>query len=145
MLNIEEKFIKVQVQCSDWKQVVNEALDLFEEEKIVTSEYKKAIFKSFEEYGPYMVIAPSIALLHARPEDGVLKTGLGIMVLKTPINFGSDLNDPVKLVITLSSIDNVSHTNLLSELMKLLMNKEKLHEVMNASKIDTVLEVINNI
>lgn len=145
MLNVQSDFISIEVECTDWKDVVDKGLAIFEEKEYVTSKYKEAIFKSFEEYGPYMVIAPSILLLHARPEDGVIKTGLGIMVLKNPINFGSELNDPVKLVFTLSSKDNTSHTTLLANLMKLLINKEYLDKVINANKVKDILDILKKV
>jgi len=32
--------------------------------------YVDAMVRAVEELGPYMVVAPGIALAHARPEDG---------------------------------------------------------------------------
>lgn len=104
--------------------------------------YKKKIIENFYEFGPYMVIAPQIVLLHARPEDGVIKTGLSILTLKNPINFGSELNDPVKLVFSFCSIDNKDHMVLLSNLMKLLMSKEDLENLMNEDNIENVKKII---
>ena len=143
IFKLEEDMVKVSVKCTDWKDAVNKALIPLEEKKYITSFYKEAIFKNFKEYGPYMVIAPSIVLLHARPEDGALETALSVMVLENPINFGSDLNDPVKLIFSLSSKDNVSHTNLLTHLMKILMNKDYLNEILNAKCNEDVFKIFN--
>ena len=64
--------------------------------------YVAALFRSHEELGPYYVLGPGLAMPHARPEDGVNRLGLGLTVLKTGVNFGSEGNDPIQLLITLA-------------------------------------------
>lgn len=101
--------IKLKEECKDWKEVVFKGVGLLEENGFVNEVYRERIIENFYEFGPYMVISPQIVLLHARPEDGVIKTGFSILTLENPINFGSELNDPVKLVFTFCSIDNKDH------------------------------------
>lgn len=40
------------------------------------------MIESVEEYGPYIVIGPHLALAHARPEDGSLKLGLSLSIFE---------------------------------------------------------------
>ena len=134
--------IKLKEECKNWEEVVFKGVGLLEENGFVNEIYKKKIIENFYEFGPYMVIAPQIVLLHARPEDGVIKTGLSILTLKNPINFGSELNVPVKLVFSFCSIDNKDHMVLLSNLMKLLMSKEDLENLMNEDNIENVKKII---
>lgn len=134
--------IKLKEECNDWKEVVFKGVGLLEENGFVSEIYKHKIIENFYEFGPYMVIAPEIVLLHARPEDGVIKTGLSILTLKNPINFGSELNDPVKLVFSFCSIDNKDHMVLLSNLMKLLMSKDDVENLMNENRIENVKKII---
>lgn len=134
--------IKLKEECKNWEEVVFKGVGLLEENGFVNEIYKKKIIENFYEFGPYMVIAPQIVLLHARPEDGVIKTGLSILTLKNPINFGSELSDPVKLVFSFCSIDNKDHMVLLSNLMKLLMSKEDLENLMNEDNIENVKKII---
>ncbi|CAM3747133.1 Mannitol-specific cryptic phosphotransferase enzyme IIA component [Klebsiella quasivariicola] len=42
-------------------------------EPLLAQEYITAILKSHEEIGPYYVLAPGLAMPHARPEQGVLR------------------------------------------------------------------------
>ena len=79
--------------------------------------------------------------LHARPENGVKKISMSLITLKKPVNFGSGINDPVKLVITLAAIDNESHLNALGELMELLMS-EDLPKVMDAKDKEEIIKII---
>ena len=91
------------------------------------------MIKSFEELGPYMVIAPGIALAHARPSEAVLETGLSLVTLATPVEFGSQSNDPVSLVIGLAAKDHDSHIDLMAALSELLMDDEKVNLLLNAT------------
>lgn len=78
-----------------------------------TSEYTDQMLAAVEEFGPYIVIAPRIALAHARPSEAVLETGLSLAVLAEGVNFGSP-NDPVRLVFGLAAKDHDGHISVLS-------------------------------
>ena len=90
-----------------------------------------------------MVIAPRIVLSHARPENGVNNTAMSMITLETPIEFGSDLNDPVTLVVTLAASDNSSHMETLAKLMELFMNAEDMDKVFEAASEEELLQIIN--
>ena len=63
--------------------------------------YADAMVKSYRERGPYFVLAPHIALPHARAEDGVKEASVSLIRLKKPVVFGHAANDPVQLVFAL--------------------------------------------
>ncbi|MBU5455062.1 PTS sugar transporter subunit IIA [Caproiciproducens sp. MSJ-32] len=139
---LREELIKLNVKCNDWKEAIEEGAYLLEKEGIVNKNYKEAIINNFYELGPYMVIAPGIVLSHARPEAGVNKNGISILTLESPIEFGSELNDPVKLIITLAAKDNTSHLSSLSKLMEILMNSDDLNSIINAKTVQEVVKII---
>lgn len=139
---VTTELINVNVKCDDWKEAINKGAILLEKKGLVKESYKEAIISNFNELGTYMVIAPGIVLSHARPESGVNETGVSIITLANPIEFGSELNDPVKLVITLASKDNTSHLNFLAKLMEILMNNKDLNGLINASTAEGILSII---
>lgn len=139
---LREELIKLNVKCNDWKEAIEEGAYLLEKEGIVNKNYKEAIINNFYELGPYMVIAPGIVLSHARPEAGVNNNGISILTLEDPIEFGSELNDPVKLIITLAAKDNTSHLSALSKLMEILMNSDDLNSIINAKTVQEVVKII---
>ncbi|MFO6427822.1 PTS sugar transporter subunit IIA [Escherichia coli] len=47
--------------------------------------YYQAILDGVEQFGPYFVIAPGLAMPHGRPEEGVKKTGFSLVTLKKPL------------------------------------------------------------
>ena len=44
-----------------------------------------SMLEAVEKFGPYIVIAPGIALAHGKPGDGVIETGLSLLMLESPI------------------------------------------------------------
>lgn len=139
---IREEFIKLNVECDGWKEAIKEGTDLLENQGCVESRYYDEIINNFNDIGPYMVVAPGIVLSHARPEAGVLKLSMSLVTLKNPIEFGSETNDPAKLIITLAASDNESHLKALAQLMELFMNTEDLNKIMTAKTKEQVVDIL---
>lgn len=139
---INKEVIELNVKCIDWKDAIRKGAESLIKRDFIEKRYPEAIISNFEKLGPYMVIAPGIVLSHARPEDGVNKLSLSFTTLKEPINFGSELNDPVKLIITLAAIDNNSHMKVIQKLMEFLMNAEDLNNLMKAEKVEEVIKIV---
>ncbi|WP_057914500.1 PTS sugar transporter subunit IIA [Peribacillus muralis] len=147
MLNDEIKLsdIKVNKEAIDWKDAIHVAsLSLIESKKIKTS-YVDAMIRAVEENGPYIVITKHIALAHARPEHGVLEKGISFTTFKEPVTFGSEMFDPVKLIITLAATDSESHLDLLSELSDILSDKEKTEKMYETKNEQEFLELLQTV
>ncbi|NBS62440.1 MAG: PTS sugar transporter subunit IIA, partial [Microbacteriaceae bacterium] len=129
---LAEGSISVRATASNWKQAIELAGDALVTSKRTTTQYTEAMVQAFEELGPYMVIAPGIALAHARPSEAVLGTGLSLITLSEPVVFGSEANDPVRLVIGLAAVDHDSHIDLMAALSDLLMDVMKVNMLLQA-------------
>lgn len=140
---LNKEVIKLNVKCMDWKDTIRKGSEILINKGFVEERYTEAILNNFEEFGSYMVIAPGIVLSHARPEEGVKKLSMSLMTLKDPIEFGSEMNDPVKLVITLAAIDSEAHMEVIKKLMELLMNAEDLNKLMNSEEVEEAIQIIN--
>lgn len=145
MLNdlITLETIKLDVECDDWIEAIKCGTELLINNHCVEKSYSEAILDSLKAYGPYMVVAPGIVLAHARPENGVKKLAMSLITLKKPVEFGSELNDPVKLVITLAASDDESHLNALAQLMELFLDTEDLSRLIKATSKEEVFDIIN--
>ena len=80
-----------------------------------TSDYIDGIISNAKEFGPYFVICPDLALLHARPEQGVIKRQLAVTVLREPVRFKEEGPD-VRLLVTLAAEDADSHIDVMRKL-----------------------------
>jgi mannitol/fructose-specific phosphotransferase system IIA component (Ntr-type) len=71
-------------------------------------------------YGPYMVVTPGAALLHASPEMGAKRLAMSMVVPETPVAFGHQAHDPVCLALAISSVDYEAHLKALEETLTLV-------------------------
>jgi PTS system ascorbate-specific IIA component len=126
--------IKIQQSVTSWRESFEVAGAGLVDSNRTVAAYTQEMIQAFEELGPYMVIAPGIALAHGRPSESVIETGLSLVTLSTPIEFGSESNDPVSLVIGLAATDHDSHIDLMAALSELLMSEEKVTLLLNATK-----------
>ncbi|WP_373898708.1 transcription antiterminator [Haloimpatiens sp. FM7315] len=139
---LKNDMVKLNVECSTWKDAIKAGASLLNEKGYIDNSYEEAILNNFEKMGPYMVVAPGIVLSHARPECGVNTLSMSLVTLKNPVKFGSETNDPVKLIITLAAVDNDTHLKALSQLMELFMNNEDLQSILKSTTKEEVLKII---
>ena len=106
---IANNSISLQAEAKDWKEAVRLGTDLLEKAGVVDKRYYGAILDGTAKFGPYYLLAPGLAMPHGRPEEGVLKNGFALVVLKEPVVFGDEDNDPIDILITLAAVDQKSH------------------------------------
>ncbi len=141
---ISESSILVDVEAIDWKDAIRQAARPLVDEKKIEARYVDAIINSAITNGPYFVLAPQIALPHARPEEGALADAIGIAVLSKHINFGSLNNDPVKYLFTLSATSNDSHLDALAQLAMLMEDEAFLRLLDRHPQAEEVVNYIVN-
>lgn len=139
---VSESLICFKVKADNWEEAVRNSASVLVDEGIVTSEYVDSMVNTAKESGPYIVVTKHVALPHAKPEDGAIKTAMGIAVLEHPIKFGNKTNDPVKYVFSLSSVDHEKHLQAMAELLELLGNEEFYNILDNAQKAKDVIDYI---
>ncbi len=124
-LNLAESLcaISTKATAADWREAIRLSGDGLVAGGATTDEYTGQMIAAVEEHGPYIVIAPGIALAHARPSDAVLHGGLSWVSLDAPVEFGHPKNDPVTLVIGLAAVDHTTHIDVLKAMAGVLSNK----------------------
>lgn len=132
------------VSASDWRSAVRQACGPLVAAGAVNDDYPARCIQVLEEHGPYMVLAPGLALAHARPEDGVRELCLASATLATPVEFGHPDNDPVDLVLAFGSPDDASHLTLLQSLAEHLLGglADELRATTDRSAAITALEKV---
>ena len=116
--------IVTQARAADWREAVRLAGDALVATGVTTPAYTDAMIATVDDLGPYIVIAPGFALAHARPSEAVLRTGLSWVHLAEPVEFGSEDNDPVQLVVGLAATDATSHVGIMSALAEILIDDD---------------------
>ncbi|RFA36999.1 hypothetical protein CAI16_02675 [Virgibacillus dokdonensis] len=138
---LNENLIITQSDVQDRDSAVKLSGELLLKNDLIKRDYIEAMVNNVHENGTYIVIAPGIAMPHARPEYGAKEIGFSIVTLKDPIAFGHRTNDPVRIVIGFCAIDHETHLTALSELVGVLNQEEKLTAILNAESSKEIMDI----
>ncbi|MBP3853759.1 MAG: PTS sugar transporter subunit IIA [Erysipelotrichaceae bacterium] len=139
---LQEDFIQLDVKCLDWKDAIRESARSLLSHGFIEKSYIASMIRSVEEHGPYFVLTKGVALPHAGLGDDSFKTGMGMIRLKDPVNFGVEDLDPIKYVITLSAVDQKTHLKALFHLLSLLQMEDFMEEIEHAETSKQVNRII---
>ena len=101
--------IALKAVAPDWRSAVRAAAAALEASGSADAAYGERMIAMVEEYGPYIVIAPGLAMAHARPGPDVHAPGVVLVTLAEPVAFGHAHNDPVSVVIGLAATEADQH------------------------------------
>ena len=130
-------------ESEDWETAIRKASIPLIKSKKILPEYPENIIKGAKIHGPYFVVAPGIAIPHARPEEGALEEALGISILKTPVPFLNSPNNPVKYLFTLSMTSSQGHLEALAQLVELLEKRDFLEFLDRAKNSEEIFNFIS--
>ena len=105
----------------DSHDVIKYVENIFINNKWCDDQYFKFVEKDNSDNESYMVIAPHIVLLHSAPEHGALENRYYLGLLEKPVYFNHPSNDPVKIVIAFTAVDNNQHIQSIQKLALMLM------------------------
>ncbi|AWF37789.1 phosphoenolpyruvate-dependent sugar phosphotransferase system, EIIA 2 family protein [Klebsiella oxytoca] len=105
-------------------------------------QYVQAMIASYRELGPYFVIAPGLALPHARPEQGAIKAQISAIRLREPLAFGHAENDPVRVVLGLSATSSDAHIHLIQHIVTVLSDENNLHTLMHSDNPEQLYRLL---
>lgn len=139
---LTEAAIAVQARAADWRDAVRQAGALLVDVDVTTDDYTDEMIATVEQLGPYIVLAPGIALAHSRPSPAVRRAGISWLQLAEPVEFGHERNDPVWLVVALAALDHDGHLGLMASLAAVLGDTELLSSLRDADSAARVLELL---
>jgi PTS system ascorbate-specific IIA component len=100
------------------------------------------MIRMIDEHGPYVVIAPGLALAHARPGPDVLGDGLAIVTLASPVEFGHPHNDPVSVVLALAIASADRHLAAVAGLANVFNDSSAIADIAAATTREQVLAIM---
>lgn len=106
---IDNDSIRLGLEAHDWKEAVKVAVDPLIESGAILPEYYDAIIESTEEYGPYYILMPGMAMPHARPEAGVQRDAFSLITLQNPVVFSD--GKEVSVLLALAATSSKIHTS----------------------------------
>ncbi|MBN1498840.1 MAG: PTS sugar transporter subunit IIA [Spirochaetes bacterium] len=142
----EYNTISLQAEANSWQSAVKLGTDLLVEAGTVEPRYYDAIIESTLKLGPYYILAPGMAMPHARPEGGVIRTGYSLVTLKTPVAFGDVDNDPIDILITMAAKDTeTQNKSAIVQVVSLLDSEERVQWLKTAKNQEDLKRIFESL
>lgn len=144
---IENNSIKLNQDAANWEEAIKIGTDMLISSGAITPYYHQTIIKLIKEMGPYIILAPGLAMPHSRPEDGVNRTAFALVTLNKPVYFDGE-EEPVDIFITLAGSNSDQHMQGLIEITQVLddpnsdtgVNLDKIRQCKTANDIYQVID-----
>ena len=135
---LSEDNVSFRYPAETWEDVIRHGGQLMVDAGFTDPTYTEAMIDVVRDMGPYIVLAPGLAMPHARPEMGAKQVGAALVTLEKPIDFGSPENDPVSVAIFLCAPNKDEHIQLLTDIATLFGDEEFLDAAVNFESIEDV-------
>ncbi|MFC4619069.1 PTS sugar transporter subunit IIA [Camelliibacillus cellulosilyticus] len=142
---LEETLVDFNATAASPEEAIQKAGQLLLQSGAIQSSYIDAMIASYHENGPYFVLAPQLAIPHARPEDGANEAALSMIKLQKPLAFGHSVNDPVQLVFALGAASSEEHLALLQRLTRILNKKENMEQLLSLKTYEELEKLLGGL
>jgi ascorbate PTS system EIIA or EIIAB component len=139
---LPDEAVVLGVEVADWREAVRSAGSALTSAGIATPAYADEMIRMIEEHGPYVVIAPGLALAHARPGPAVIRDGIAVAILATPVDFGHPYNDPVSVVIALAVRTADAQLALVAQLANAFNDSSAITDLALAGSVEDVQQIL---
>ena len=145
MLNqwLNDTTIALRSEVENWPQALEICAQPLLESVVIEPGYVTAIIQQHQKLGPYYVLAPGLAMPHARPEEGARGMGLSLLKLQHGVAFDADEFDPVDVIIMLAAPDKHSHIEMISALAELFSSEDDLALLHQAKTLEEITTIIS--
>lgn len=138
----ENNSIRLGLSADTWQEAVRLSVDPLIESGAVKEEYYYAIIESTEEYGPYYILMPGMAMPHARPEAGVNRDSFSLITLTEPVTFSD--GKEVQVLLALAATSSEIHTSVaIPQIIALFELENSIERLSSCQSPEEVLAMID--
>ncbi|MFT4029034.1 MAG: PTS sugar transporter subunit IIA [Protaetiibacter sp.] len=139
---LPDEAVLLRVRARNWREAVELAGRALAASGATDAGYSLDMVRMIEAHGPYVVVAPGLALAHARPGPAVHRDGLAIVTLSDPVPFGHPYNDPVRVVLALAGASSARHLRLVAEIANIFNDSDAVERIADAAAPDEVRAIL---
>ncbi len=132
---LRHPFIHQQSKATTWQAAIRLAAKPLLANNYITEAYCQQMIDKIETFGPYVILAPGVAMPHALPEHGIIQSGLSLLYLENPISFTPE-KSPVSFIIVLAIASDLERLAVLQQLRTLI---PKLKGAKNKQDIERII------
>lgn len=127
---------------SGWREAIELVSEPLLTDGAITRSYVDAMLDSIAAGGTYIDLGYGIALAHARPESGVVRTGLSALWVRPSVLLNDEEAHPISLFFCLAAADDTSHLATMSTLAGLLTDDDTRERLLAATTPAAALAVL---
>lgn len=140
---VDEHHVSFQQRFDCWQDAIAAGAKTLLEDGTLDQVYVDDIITCIQTYGPYIIIAPFVAMPHSTLGGrGVHKTAISFMKVEEPVVFDPD--DPSKdarLFFTLAATENDQHIQNMSALANMLLREGVIEDLLEATSSEDLLKI----
>ena len=126
-----------------WEDAVKAGAQPLIRDGAIEETYIQSMVDCINKYGPYIVIAPDVAMPHAQGGGvGVNETAIAFMKTRRKVHFSDSPEHDARLFFVLASVNNDAHMDMLQALVEEISDEDflaKLVEVDNLEKLKSLI------
>lgn len=137
---LKEKNIVLNKKANTWEEAIKMAGEILVENNYVDSTYSDGMINSIKKNGSYVVVSELIAIPHAKNENNIFNTGMGLLCLEKEVLFPDNIK--VKYILAFCSQDNQSHLSAIVQFVDLLKKYDFLNVLEKATSKKKIIDTI---
>lgn len=138
---VEKKHYSFHSSFTNWDEAISASCQPLIDDGTIEPVYVEAIIDCVHKYGPYIVIAPNIAMPHSTEgAEGVNGTAICFMKVEQAVQFDlEDREKDARLFFTLASCNHEQHLENMMKLSEMLMNDDLVEELLQVTSAKDLL------
>lgn len=132
--------IQLVKSAAGWEEAIRLASTPLVADGSISEEYVGAMIDIVNQYGPYIVLAPGIALPHARHESGVNRLAMAFLRVDEKVYFNEEKY--ANLFFVLACEDDSSHIDALRQMAEIFGDETALDRFLNAKDETEILSIL---
>lgn len=140
---VKNKHTAFHKHFDSWEEAVQAGCEPLLRDNTITQDYVNSVIQCVKDFGPYIVIAPMIAMPHSSTGAiGVNKNHIGFMKVEEPVHFTpGDPEKDARLFFTLAAVDADRHLENMVKLSEMLMNDDLITALLEAKSDEDLLAI----
>ncbi len=126
---LNRKNVRFVDRLDNWEEGIQKSGEILVQNKITNEKYVKEMIKTVKKFGAYIVIEEGIAIPHASISENVLKTGVGMLIVKEKVTFPNGKG--ANIFLSFATTDKSGHEVILKDLFELITKYEFIEKISN--------------
>lgn len=141
---LEKSYYSFEDSFEDWRESIKASYVPLLKDEIVNEQYIGSVIECIEKYGPYIIIAPNVAMPHSsQGADGCRGTEVCFMKVKKAVKFyDEDGEKDAMIFFSLAADNSDKHIKNIQSLMEILLNENLVSDLLKVENEKMLKDVI---